>query len=124
MKTSMKTSLTTLALVATLAVSPISSAESGKGSKTQGQRFFVGTVVDVKDINLKGMSVKHTLFKVENKTGKTMVVNVGAGAEVGDIKKGDKVAFVGKTARINGKPVLFAKAFGEMANVGRTGKEK
>ncbi len=119
MKTLMKTSFTTLALVTSLAVSPISSAES-----TQGQRFFVGTVVDVKDINLKGMSVKHTLFKVENKTGKTMVVNVGAGAEVDDIKKGDKVAFVGKTARINGKPVLFAKAFGEMNNVGRTGKEK
>jgi hypothetical protein len=34
------------------------------------------------------------------------------------------VALTGKTARINGKPVLFAKAFGEMNNVGRTGKEK
>jgi molybdopterin-binding protein len=103
-------------------------AQSG-GSRDvmkQGKRVVVGKVVDMRDINMKGGdSSKHHIVILESTKGKRVMVDTGlADKPVKDLKlsKGDRVVAIGKSARINGKPVLFAQSIGELQPAGSVRK--
>lgn len=91
----------------------------------QGERAVLGKVVDQRQIQLKEGEAKHHLVKLENPQGKTIVVDLGAATEEMDLKKGDRLFAVGKSARINERPVIYAKYAGEINSVGSAaGKEE
>jgi hypothetical protein len=86
---------------------------------------LVGELVDARDVTLKGVNEeKHRLLKVRPGSGsQTVIVDIGrqdSAASFG-LVKGDRVIAVGKSARINDRPVLFAKSIGELYPVGRVG---
>lgn len=83
-----------------------------------------GEVVGTREIQLKGTQTKHRLVKIKNNQGNTIVVNVGDATRTPDgrFKKGASVMAIGKAARINGKPVIFAKYIGDMRPTGFWGK--
>jgi hypothetical protein len=110
--------------------------ESGKATASQqmttkgvdtssANMMLVGQLIDTRDVTLKGVDEeKHRLLKVKPGGGaQTVIVDIGrqdAAASFG-LVKGDRVIAVGKSARINDRPVLFAKSIGELYPVGRIG---
>jgi Cu/Ag efflux protein CusF len=94
-----------------------------QNKEMQGRRAVIGQVVGTRDIQLKGVNTKHRLVKIRNAEGQTMVVNVGDATRVkgAQFKQGSKIIAIGKEARINGDPVLFAKYVGDLRETGVTG---
>lgn len=67
-------------------------------------------------------SAKFRMIEIESKSGKRIIVNTGLAdqpVEKLGLKKGDHIVAFGKSARINGKPVLFAQYVGELQPVGK-----
>lgn len=96
------------------------------GQNKTGFRSVIGQVVDSRDLTIKGSQNKHRLLKLETPQGKRVVVNLGDATKLGQmqIAKGDRIYAVGKSARIGGKPVIFARYAGELNPVGATGMSK
>jgi len=97
-----------------------------KGVKSSSANMvLVGELVDARDVTLKGVNEdRHRLLKVKpGNESQTVIVDIGrqdSAASFG-LVKGDRVIAVGKAARINNRPVLFAKSIGELYPVGRVG---
>jgi molybdopterin-binding protein len=106
------------------------SASAGKAGASQmpgkeGKRIVVGKVVEMRDIALKSGSgsdsTKHHIVVLESTKGKRVMVNTGLTERAPkDLKlsKGDRVVAIGKSARINGKPILVAQSIGELQPAG------
>jgi hypothetical protein len=97
-----------------------------KGVKpSNANMILVGELIDSRDVTLKGVNEdKHRLLKVKPGNGtQTVIVDIGRQDSVASfgLVKGDRVIAVGKSARINDRPVLFAKSIGEIYPVGRLG---
>ena len=91
---------------------------------SQGERTIIGKVTDTIDVELEGVAGDfHRLVKVENQKGKTMVVDLGMIGNLYELRlsRGDRLIAIGKNARINDRPVLFAKYAGKLYATGRTG---
>ncbi len=102
--------------------------QAGKAGATteamKGRRAVFGEVVDVRDIQFKGVPVKHRLVKIRNKQGNTLVVDLGDATRTNTsiAKKGARIFVVGKEARVNGDPVLYARYYGQLMEAGSMGK--
>lgn len=106
-----------------------SQSRQGSGNKDMQKkdRTVMGKVIDSMDVKLKGVAGNgHRLIKIESTTGKKMIVNVGKVGSLDEISltRGDFLIATGRSARIGGKPVLFAKYVGELQAAGRTGMLK
>lgn len=87
----------------------------------QGRRAVVGQVVDTRVVsvqNAKGQSVQHRLVRLKNKEGKVIVVDLGVASRAPQPRKGAAYVALGKEARINGRPVLFASYAGDVRATG------
>lgn len=124
----MKPITSSILLASSLALTaPALAADAAKdGQNKTGFRSVVGEVVDSRDLTIKGSQTKHRLLKLETPQGKRVVVNLGDATKLGQtqIAKGDRIYAVGKSARIGGKPVIFARYAGELNPVGATGMSK
>jgi hypothetical protein len=60
----------------------------------------------------------HRLVKLQRIDGGTVVVDLGVSAP--EVQQGDRIFVQGHAARISGKPVIFARYFGELQQVGST----
>lgn len=108
--------------------SPLAAPKPAVGQNTiqQGKRMATGKIVDMRDIDMKSSSGnasgKFRMLEIESKSGKRMLVNTGLADQPVEklaLKKGDHIVAIGKSARINGKPALFAQYVGELKPVGR-----
>lgn len=82
--------------------------------------LVVGKVTDARNVTLAGTAGdKHRLLKVQPKGGKEVIVDVGVPQSTSGMSfsKGDRIIAMGKPARINGRPVLFAANVAEMQRV-------
>lgn len=82
--------------------------------------LVVGNVTDARNVTLAGTAGdKHRLLKVQPKGGKEVVVDIGVPQSTSgmNFSKGDRIIAMGKPARINGRPVLFAANVAEMQRV-------
>lgn len=93
--------------------------------KQTSNMVLVGELVDTRDVTLKGVDEeKHRLLKIKpTNASQAVIVDIGRQdpATSFGLMKGDRVIAVGKSARINDRPVLFAKSIGELYPVGRIG---
>jgi hypothetical protein len=101
-----------------------SQGQQANNPAMKGRRAVIGTVTETREIQLKGINAKHRLVKIRNKEGQNLVINVGDATRTpaGQFKKGSRIVAIGKEARINGKPVLYAKYIGDLREVGSMGK--
>ena len=85
-------------------------------------RTVRGTVTDLREVSLKGLSDRHALLKLRTADGWHLVVDVGseASAESLGLKRGDVVAAKGPMGRTNAKPVLFAQQVAQVLTVDRS----
>lgn len=90
----------------------------------QAERTVVGQVIDQREVAIAGAEAKHTFVKLRNDQGQTIVVDLGAATQAMDLQQGDRVIAVGKSARVNDLPVLYAQYAGQLETVGRTGLEQ
>lgn len=125
----MKTASSVLAIACTaLSLStPGLAASPGKNDQNQkkGDMTIIGKVIDSMDVQLKGVAGNgHRLLKVRSSDGEKMVVDVGAVGSLDkiDLTRGDFLIATGRSARINGRPVLYAKYVGELQAAGRSGE--
>lgn len=114
----MKSVITAIGLSMSMALAGPALAQDGqKDAMKKGTMAMVGTVVDSKNVNLKGAAgTGHYLVKIESgKDKRRVVVNLGVQSDANkEIEKGDKIFAVGSAARINDRPVLFARYYGEL----------
>lgn len=108
---------------------PSASAADTGANPSAGKRIVVGKVIEMRDIALKSGSgsdfAKHHIVVLESTKGKRVMVNTGLTERPPkDLKlsKGDRVVAIGKSARINGKPVLVAQSIGELSPAGSVRK--
>lgn len=95
-------------------------AASAQQQAERGNRMVVGRVVEVRTVQVKGIDEKHNLVKIE-RSGKRIIVDLGTEDEQGwiaDLEPGDLLFASGRSARINGRPVLMAKWAAEVKPVG------
>ena len=94
----------------------------------QDQRVIIGKVTAAKDVKLKGVVGNgHRLVRLENDKGKSIVVDLGLMENLPKdmaVYEGDHLMVIGKNARINGKPVIYAQWAGELHSVGHTGRQQ
>lgn len=102
------------------------SSAHGKVAQNAGQSRDVvvaGRITDARDVKLaETAGDEHRLFKVKPERGQEIIVDIGVPR--GELSQasfttGDRIVAIGKPARINGKPVLFAAHVAEMQRVGR-----
>lgn len=89
-----------------------------------GEKIVMGQVVDTINVNLAGVAGNgHRLVKIQNRDGKRMVVDLGVegGLEGLELSPGDRIVATGKSARIDGQPVLYAKVVGKLYATGQSG---
>jgi len=86
-----------------------------KTTMNQGRRVVVGTVEDMRDVNIKGVDDSNRLLKI-NANDNMVFVNLGgvSNKALPTIEKGDEIVVVGNSSRINGKPVIQARFIGEV----------
>jgi len=93
-------------------------AQSARGT---ANRFVIGTLVDAKTIQVTGAqgTGKHRLLKLESRSGEQIVVNMGPSRSptAMGFRKGDLIVAMGKSARINRSPVLYAHYVGELQDL-------
>ncbi|HSN70475.1 MAG TPA: hypothetical protein VLT59_03160 [Steroidobacteraceae bacterium] len=89
--------------------------------RDESSAVIIGQVVETRDVDIdRPVKSTHRLIKVQTREGRTAIVDIGNAesyAEV-DFERGDRIMAVGKQARINNRPVLFAKSVGELYSVG------
>lgn len=90
----------------------------------QTNTLLVGQIIDARDVTLAASAGdRHRLLKVRPAdTNREVVVDIGVPrGEIAqaDFSKGDRIIAMGKPARINGRPVLFAANVAELHSVGR-----
>lgn len=95
--------------------------QQGQQQPEQAERTVVGQVVDQREVAIAGADTKHKFVKLRNDQGHTIVVDLGAATQAMDLQQGDRVIAVGKSARVNDLPVLYAQYAGQLESVGRTG---
>lgn len=83
-----------------------------------GERSVIGKVMDQQQVSIQG--TQHQLVKLQNRQGETIVVNLGAAMEEMQLQQGDRLVVIGKSARINERPVIYAQYAGELNPVGKT----
>lgn len=100
------------------------SAEGTSQDKLQQSQFMpphrmvIGTVIDIRGVQIKGpMGDKHRLLKV-SVDDNTVIIDLGpmkkgAFQDLG-INPGNRIWVLGSSARINGKPVIYARYVGEV----------
>lgn len=81
-------------------------------------RIVIGKVTDTRGVQIKGPAGdKHRLLKL-NANDNTVIVDLGAMNEQTfkdlGINKGNRIWVLGSSARIDGKPVIFARYVGEV----------
>jgi len=102
-------------------IQPGPARESGTAA-TATSAIVVGEVLDMRDVRIRGpVEDAHRVIKVETRNGTTMLVDIGNARSHSDVnfRKGDRIVAVGKKARLDDRPVLFAKTVGELHSVGR-----
>lgn len=79
----------------------------------------VGRITDTTDVRLNRPSAeRHRLVKLRTRN-KTLIVDLGEPGELATgFKEGDYLFVSGRSARINDKPVLFARYVGKLEQVG------
>jgi len=84
--------------------------DTASAPQQNANRFVVGVLVDARTIRVDGDDRFHQLIKLENREGRQLVVDLGAAPspEALGLREGDLVVALGKSARINGHPVLYA----------------
>lgn len=91
----------------------------------QGDRVVIGKVIDHRDVRLKGVPGDgHRMVKIQNRDGKQMVIDLGSSGEQPrglDLQNGDRVIAIGRNARVDDRPVLYARYVGELHGVGNVG---
>lgn len=124
---------------ALLAAPPFLSAQESQPQKSQAMQqqqasageqkpvraAIVGQIQDSRDVQLSGAAGDaHRLYKVRTAEGKNMVLDIGQvqGQQV-ELSQGDLVIAIGNKARINGRPVLFARYYGAANQAGRGATE-
>jgi hypothetical protein len=85
--------------------------------------IVVGKVIETRDIELAdadAIRANHRLIKIESDKGRTAIVDIGVANLYPQVNfdRGDRIIAVGKQARINDRPVIFAKSVGELYSVG------
>ncbi|MDN5870254.1 MAG: hypothetical protein L0H73_05980 [Nitrococcus sp.] len=85
----------------------------------QAHRMVIGEVTDVRGVQIKGAAGdKHRLLKLSANEDTVVIVDLGAMPEQAfkdlGINKGTRIWALGSSARINGKPVLYARYVGEV----------
>lgn len=117
-----------LVLAALMSLSMIAmpgiAGEGKDKQQRQGSHTVIGKVTDTYDVELKGVAGNmHRLVKLENAKGDAMVVDLGIIGNLSELElsRGDHIIATGKSARINDRPVLFAKYVGKLHAAGRTG---
>lgn len=105
------------------------STSGNKVSQKAGQPtnvMIVGTVTDARNVKLASTAGdQHRLLKVKPKDGQEIIVDLGVPDSSSQINfsKGDRIVAMGKPARINDRPVVFAASVAEMQKVGRTSND-
>jgi hypothetical protein len=89
-----------------------------KAEQQLGERSVIGKVTDKQQVAIQG--TQHQLVKLENRQGETIVVDLGAALQEMQVEQGDRLIVIGKSARINERPVLYAQYAGELNPVGKT----
>lgn len=115
----MKSLITAVALSTSLILAgPALAQDSQKQEQMKkGTIALVGTVVDSTNVTLKTAAGQaHYLVKVESgKENRRVVVDLGLQTDANkEIQTGDRIFAVGNSARINDRPVVFARFYGEL----------
>jgi len=101
-----------------------SSGSSGAGNPGNGTGILVGELVDSRNVAIKGSNVQHRILKLRGRDGQDLFVNIGANpmnSVTSALDRGDRVIAIGKMARLNDRPVFYARQIGELQSVGRSG---
>ena len=100
-------------------------AQQSQPTQTMGvdrsSAIIVGEVVETRNVNIaRPVKSTHRLIKIKSRNGRTAVVDIGNADQYAQVNfnRGDRIIAVGKKARINDQPVLFAKSVGELYSVG------
>lgn len=93
-------------------------------AQQQAERTVVGEVIDQREVTIADTGATHNLVKLQNQQGQTIVVDLGAATQAMDLQQGDRIIAVGKSARLNNRPVLYAQYAGELQSVGRTDQQQ
>ena len=92
-----------------------------QGMQANANRFVIGTLVDARSINVEGDQgpSRHRLLKLESRSGEQIIVDMGPSRSPSAMgfKQGDLIVAMGKSARINGRPVLYAHYVGELQDL-------
>lgn len=85
-------------------------AADDPSAQRSANRFVVGVLVDARVVRVDSDERFHRLIKLENREGRELIVDLGASPppEAIGLREGDLVVALGKSARINGHPVLYA----------------
>ncbi len=85
-------------------------AADDQSAQRSANRFVVGVLVDARVVRVDSEDRFHRLIKLENREGRELIVDLGASPppEAIGLREGDLVVALGKSARINGHPVLYA----------------
>lgn len=121
-----RTSIMLGSLIACSAFTPGFAIDNASDDK-QGKRAVIGEVVDARTVRLDGVAKDHHLLRVRNKEGKEVVVNIGAPARMAHAEApvtGDRIVAVGKSGRINGKPIIFARYIAKLTPAGSVGGQR
>jgi len=88
---------------------------------TNANRFVIGKLIDAKSVRVAGPrgTGKHRLLKLESRNGEQIIVDMGTSRSPSAMgfRQGDLIVAMGKSARINGRPVLYAHYVGELQDL-------
>lgn len=90
-------------------------------SDASQRRIVIGRLVDVRDIAVESAQDKHRLLKLQSKSGRQIIVDMGVPDRVLGFRHGDLIAAVGHDAQLNGRSILFAAYLGKLQSVGDSG---
>jgi hypothetical protein len=95
-------------------------------AQRSANRFVVGVLVDARTVRVDGGEAFHRLIKLENREGQELIVDLGASPppEAIGLREGDLVVALGKSARINGHPVLYALYVAPLTELSRVREDQ
>jgi hypothetical protein len=97
----------------------------GRDQQQAAERIVFGRVTDTMQVQLEGVAGNgHRLVKIENEKGKSMVIDLGREDTLPglELAPGDRIIAAGKPARIDDRPVLYAKYVGKLYATGQSGE--
>jgi hypothetical protein len=110
--------------------------QQAKGEAQQpAPALVIGEIAEMRNVNLAAKDAQakddaqassHRLLKVRQQNGQTVVVDAGVVSDEASSKlqSGDRIIAVGRAGRINGEPVVFARAVGELYSTGMVGSDQ